>query len=340
MKIAARQENAYTLIELLAVMLIVALATAAYEIVQPKYGLVLAVVASALAILVSVLLVILFYRWMGSRGKRTLTKLREKYHAIYRVKQLPTEAKSVVKPEWAEIQIGDYGWDARPVRGDGLIHLQGLTKRWQVVWHAGFSPDQIEKVAEKPASQYDYWVPLWAKPPPPPPCPFPVQERNTPTMGLPHHSSGYIREWPSQYYPSPSSIESPQSTPVMTATAWAARNKGLSRLSLIWLLLFVALAFGTSRLCFYMDRTNPALWIQILTFCGIIGAFAVYFLLGRRTRKQIVKKNGFRCPVCGNEITTTAGLAGWPKSELCNRCGTKVIEFNGANTVPEDEKPA
>ncbi|HTV41755.1 MAG TPA: hypothetical protein VMF08_14330 [Candidatus Sulfotelmatobacter sp.] len=207
MKIAIRQENAYTLIELLAVVFIIASATVAYEIVRPKYGLVLAVVASVLAMLVCVLLVILFYRWSWTRKRQQLSQLRQEYRTIYRVKELPTEAKSVVKPVEAEIQIGDYGWDARPIRRDGLIHLQGLTKRWQVVWHAGFRPEQIEKMAEKPASQYDYWAPYWAKPPPPPPCPFPVQERDTPTMGLPHHSGHYFKDYPSQYYhQSPESV--------------------------------------------------------------------------------------------------------------------------------------
>jgi len=108
-----------------------------------------------------------------------------------------------VKPEGAEIQIGDYGWDARPNRRNGLIHLQGLTERWQVVWHAGFRPDQIQRIAAKPASQYDYWIPYWAKRPPPPPCPFPVRMRNTPTMGLPHHSGRYFENHPSQYYNCP-----------------------------------------------------------------------------------------------------------------------------------------
>lgn len=193
--------SAYTLIELLAVMLVVGLATAAYEAVRRKHGLGLAVVASVLALLIGILLVIIFYRWFWSRDKRQLAQLREKYRTIYRVKELPTDARSLVKPERAEIQIGDYGWDARPICRDGMIHLQGLTKRWQVVWHAGFRPDQIEKVAEKPASQYDYWRPYWAKPSHPP-CPFPVRERNTPTMGLPYHSGHYFKDHPSQFYQS------------------------------------------------------------------------------------------------------------------------------------------
>jgi len=198
--------NAYTLIELLMVIFIVAFATVVYDVVRGKHGPWLAAVASGFAVLVGILLVILFYRWTWSRDKKRLAQLRENYRNIYQVKELPADTKSIVKPAGAEIQIGDYGWDARPNRRDGLIHLQGLTTRWQVVWHAGFRPDQIEKVAVKPASQYDYWAPYWAKPPSPPPCPFPVRERDTPTMGLPHHSGHYFENFPSQHYPSPKKV--------------------------------------------------------------------------------------------------------------------------------------
>jgi prepilin-type N-terminal cleavage/methylation domain-containing protein len=197
--------NAYTLIELLAVIFIIGFATAVFVAVRGKHGLSAAVVASVLAVVVGILLVFLFYRWTWSRDKQRLTHLREQYRNIYRVKELPTDAKNIVKPAGAEIQIGDYAWDARPNRRDGLIHLQGLTARWQVVWHAGFRQDQIEKVATKPASQYDNWAPYWAKPPPPP-CPFPVRERNTPTMGLPHHSGRYFENYPSQHYQSPKDV--------------------------------------------------------------------------------------------------------------------------------------
>ncbi len=195
--------KAYTFIELLAVIFIVAFATVVYDVVRGKHGPGQAAVASGLAVLVGILLVILFYRWIWSRDKKRLAQLRENYRNIYQVKELPTAAKSIVKPERAEIQIGDYGWEASPNRRDGLIHLQGLTPKWTVVWHAGFRPEQIEKVAAKPASQYDYFVPDWAKPPPPPPCPFPVRERNTPTMGLPYHSGHYFTNYPSKFYHSP-----------------------------------------------------------------------------------------------------------------------------------------
>lgn len=136
MKTATRQQNAYTLIELLIGIFITALATVAYLAVRPKYGPWLAAAAAALAVVAGISLLVLFYRWSWSRNKRQLAELREKFHTIYRLKELPSEARSVVKPEWAEIQIGDFGWDARPNRRDGLTHLQGLTRQWQVVWHA------------------------------------------------------------------------------------------------------------------------------------------------------------------------------------------------------------
>ncbi len=334
LKIANRPENAYTLIELLMVMFITAFATVAYEAVRVNHGPGLARLAAAVAVLVGVALVLLFYRWSGRRNRRQRAELGEKYRGIYRVKELPADTRSVVKPKWAEIQIGDYGWEARPVCRDNLIHLQGLTTRWQVVWHAGFRPEQIEKMAEKPASQYDYWAPDWAKQTPPP-CPFPVRERNTPTMGLPHHSRRYFKDYPSKYYQSSLGIKSAQPAPAMTAAELAARNRPLTSLSLIWFLLFIAMLAGTSLLCFHMDQAKPALWIQILTVCGIVGAFVIIFVVRSRMTKQIAKRRGFQCPACGNEITAFAGLAGRHR-ELCNRCGTKVIEFNEANMA---EKP-
>jgi hypothetical protein len=202
MRIVTRHTSAYTLIELLMAIFIVSLATIAFEAVEKKYGRGWAAGAGLLGLFFGLWLVSLFYRWSSRRDKRQLTQLREKYRAIYRVKELPTAAGSIVKPEWAEIQIGDFGWEAQPNHRDGLIHLQGLTRQWQVVWHAGFQPEQIEKVADKPASQYDYWAPYWAKQPSPLPCPFTIQERSTPTMGLPHHSGRYFKEHPSQYYQS------------------------------------------------------------------------------------------------------------------------------------------
>jgi len=148
----------------------------------------------------SVITVVLFYRWMWRRDERGLQKARDQYQEIYRVITNPTDARVIVMPEGAEIRIGDYGWEAGPSRNDGLIYLQGLTLDWTVVWHAGLHPDEIEKVGTKPHSQYDSWHPYWADPPPLPPCPFPVVERETMTIGRPHHSHSYFVQ-PAAYRP-------------------------------------------------------------------------------------------------------------------------------------------
>ena len=184
--------SAYTLIELLAVMFVVAVTGLVEEFVAHRFGRWAGIGAGAVTLIICVMAAVLFYRWSWKRDRRRLQELREKYRGIYRVIALPSDQKIVAKSESAEIKIGDYGWEAGPVSKDGLIYLQGLTVEWTVVWHAGFRPDQIEWITEKPSSQYDYWVPYWAKSPPPPLCPYPVIERATLTMGRPHHSHRYF----------------------------------------------------------------------------------------------------------------------------------------------------
>lgn len=188
----------YTFIELLALIFIVSVATVAYASVTPRYGILAGTGAVLVSITVSVLIVIQFYRWSWRRNKQRLQELREKYQAVYRVIALPADAGNIRKAAGAEIKIGDYGWEAGPLRKDGLIYLQGLTPDWHVVWHAGFRPDQIEKAGVKSCSQYDRWHPYWAKVPPPPPCPFPILARTTRDMGLPHHSHHYFENYPIQ----------------------------------------------------------------------------------------------------------------------------------------------
>lgn len=185
--------QAYTFIELLAIMFVLTVTTAVYQFAAGKYGTWPGIGAVVLAVLASAIIVVQFYSWSWRRDRRRLQELKEKYRAIYRVIAIPSDQRSIVKPEGAEIKIDDYGWEAGPIRkDDGLIYLQGLTLEWTVVWHAGFRPDQIEKVATKPSSQYDIWIPYGAKPTSPLPCPFPVVERETLTMGLPHHSHRYF----------------------------------------------------------------------------------------------------------------------------------------------------
>lgn len=189
---SASCRSAYTLIELLAVIFIVAMTAIVEEFVRKRGGHWSGIGAGAVTLIICVIGMVLFYRWIWKRDRKRLEELRENYRGIYRVLALPLETKIIARPDGAEIQIGDYGWEAGPVNAEGLIFLQGLTKEWTVVWHAGFRSDQIERVAEKPSSQYDVWVPYWAKSPPPPPCPFPVIERATLAIGRPHHSHRYF----------------------------------------------------------------------------------------------------------------------------------------------------
>lgn len=149
---------------------------------------------------ISVFTVGLFYRWTWRRDKRGLQNARDKFQEIYRVIAEPSNPKVIVKPEGAEIRVGDFCWEAGPSRNDGLVYLQGLTVDWTVVWHAGLHSDEIEKICKKPHSQYDSWHPYWAEPPSLPLCPFPIVERETMTIGRPHHSHIYCVQ-PAVYHP-------------------------------------------------------------------------------------------------------------------------------------------
>jgi hypothetical protein len=186
------RRSAYTLIELLAVMFVVAVTGIVEEWAAHRFGRWPGIGAAVITIILCVIVVTLAYRWSWRQDRRRLQELKGKYRGIYRVLALPADQKIVAKPDGAEIKIGDYGWEAGPINKEGLIYLQGLTVEWTVVWHAGFRRDQIEWVTEKTSSQYDYWVPYWAKSPAPPPCPYPVIERATLTMGRPHHSHRYF----------------------------------------------------------------------------------------------------------------------------------------------------
>ena len=164
----------------------------AFGAVRTAYGVWAGIGAATLTATGCAIIACLFYRWSWRRDDRRLRQLREEYRGIYRVLVVPSDPKLIVAPAGATIRIGDYGWEAGPISKDKLIYLQGLTPEWTVVWHGGFHTDQIERVATKNVSQYDYWHPYWADPPPPPACPFPVIERETLTMGLPHHSNEYF----------------------------------------------------------------------------------------------------------------------------------------------------
>ena len=161
-----------------------------------RFGRVWGITAGVLSGLAAFGLVVEFYRWRWRRDRRRLAELREKFRTIYRLVALPADSKKVIKPVGAETRVGFYGWEATPLCNDGLIFLQGLTPGWQVVWHAGFRLDHLEKIGPKPSSQYDYWVPYWVERAAPAPCPYPIEQIATPTMGLPHHSGRYFPKVP------------------------------------------------------------------------------------------------------------------------------------------------
>jgi hypothetical protein len=198
----------WTLIELLAVIFIVATTMIAWESVKSSYGVWWGIGAGLLVGVLSVIFVYNIYRLSWRRSERILAELRDKYTWIYQVKTVPSDPKVIIMPEGAEIRIGDFGWEAGPIRDDGLVYLQGLTPEWTVVWHVGFRPDEIEKVVEKPDSQYDFWRPYWVDPALLPPCPFPVVERKTMTIGHPHYSHDYFVE-PALYHPGKTMTEAP-----------------------------------------------------------------------------------------------------------------------------------
>lgn len=184
--------SGWTLIELLAVFSVVTATTVTWTSVATTYGPWWGTGAALFAGSLSLATVALFYRWTWRIDERGLKKVRNNYRKIYRVISMPTAPRVIVMPEGAEIRVGDFGWESGPSRSDGLVYLQGLTPDWTVVWHAGLHAEEIEEIGIKPNSQYDSWYPFWAERPPLPSCPFPVVERETMTIGRPHHSDTYF----------------------------------------------------------------------------------------------------------------------------------------------------
>jgi hypothetical protein len=130
--------------------------------------------ASILVAATSILVLVLISRIVGRSQKKLERQLSEKYRHIYRVKSLPSESSCILQADGASIKIGDYGWEAEPIRNDHLTYLHGLNDKWQVVWYAGFRPEEIEIIGPKPRSQY-YAFPYWMNENIPP-CPYPVGE--------------------------------------------------------------------------------------------------------------------------------------------------------------------
>ena len=110
--------------------------------------------------------------------RRHCRTMEKKYTRIFRVLVLPANEVIAIKTKNSEIKLGDYGWECSPIASqkNGLVYLQSFNEKWQLIWWAGFQPEQIEFVSPKPFSQYDRFLPdkqeiLKA------PCPFPVQPR-------------------------------------------------------------------------------------------------------------------------------------------------------------------
>jgi hypothetical protein len=177
-----------TIFELFALLFLVLIPILIGKLLAKNYGTGIGTGTGIVSALVCITIIVLLYRARGRRHEQRQRRVRDKYRGVYRVIGLPTDPAKVRKPEGAEIKIGDYGWEAEPICDDGLIYLQGLTGEWRVVWYAGFRPDQLESVGPKPRSQYD-WQYSWVRNPPP--CPYPVQQRETPSMGLPMVMSGH-----------------------------------------------------------------------------------------------------------------------------------------------------
>ena len=113
-----------------------------------------------LVAIASITALILMWQIIGRLQKKRDRELSEKYHSIYRVVFIPSDSQCILKADGASIEAGDYGWEAEPIYQNDLIYLHGLNDKWQVVWYAGFRPDQIEQAGPKPKSQY-YVYPDW-----------------------------------------------------------------------------------------------------------------------------------------------------------------------------------
>jgi hypothetical protein len=177
------KHQGWTIVEVFALICIIFITATIGNVLAKTFGLWVGIGAGALSAVFCLIIVALFYHVAGRRLKERQMELRKKHQNIYRVTALPADGTKIKKSEGAEIKVGDYGWEAAPPNQDeGLIYLQGLSDTWQVIWYAGFSTGQVEYVAPKPRSQYD-WDYSWLSAPPP--CPFPVQARSDVGMGLP-----------------------------------------------------------------------------------------------------------------------------------------------------------
>jgi hypothetical protein len=163
-----------TAIELLFFLILIGIGIGIGSFVAKFLGIFAGIVAGVLVVAGFVYLIKI---WSGAGHRRHCRKMAEKYTQIFRIRVLPTDEKSIIKPKHCEIKVGDYGWESGPIKKNDLVYLTGYDEKWKLVWWAGFQPEQIEFVCPKPFSQYDRHLPdrrdLLKIP-----CPFPVQPRN------------------------------------------------------------------------------------------------------------------------------------------------------------------
>jgi prepilin-type N-terminal cleavage/methylation domain-containing protein len=175
----------FTIVELLAAILIIAAPAFVFRVMAPHVGLWGGVGAAAFAFCVCAKAIISFYKWAYRLAAQEEHRLTEKFVWIYRVTALPCASSVVVVAEGTNIAIGDYGWEAEPIQPDGLTYLHGLRSDWQVAWYAGFRSEQIERIVVKPRSQYYLpysWVAAGSKAPP---CPYSVARPAQTSLGYP-----------------------------------------------------------------------------------------------------------------------------------------------------------
>lgn len=133
-----------------------------------------------------------FYKWRRQVAAQYQRELLEKFPGVYRVLGVPTDARRAVRAEGVQIEVGDYGWEAEPLRCDGLTYLHGLTRKWGVAWYAGFQSEQIERIGSKPCSQYDAdddWA--WSINRQ---CPYPIQsDKENDDLGFPYSTRSLVR---------------------------------------------------------------------------------------------------------------------------------------------------
>lgn len=180
------QRRGLTLLDMLPPIFVMAVPLITFEVVATRFDKSAGIAAGLLSIVASALVVIAYYRWLGRLHQKELRELDEKYPDVFRVAALPPDTSGILKAEGAEIQVGDYGWEAEPIHDDGLTYLHGLAENWRLVWYAGFRSDQIERIGPKPRTQYylpySWRVEEGSKAPT---CPFPVQSSETTDLGHP-----------------------------------------------------------------------------------------------------------------------------------------------------------